>query len=232
MDRRKFISTVGASFASVGAVGQASAKRDLDKIHKQAVRIFQETQDQEKYERYLRNHGLTVQSTTVKIPAHGGGVGTQEASESKSSVSFSLSFEKCTNSLYVDLNFDLVDKQDIIEYPPNDGLAIAWARDDYSVKAPAGVYPSPMIEERRMIEYNGAAWHYNDKEGYNNNRFSGFVSLKLTLSTKPIYGYYWHTSNSHGRDPTFRFYDSGDVDTLDGQWAWKKEIKDSPSNIC
>lgn len=153
MNRRTLLKSIGVSISSIGVAGTATANPSPDDLHDRAVQIFQQTQDQQRFEQFLQNHGFTVRSTTVHPPVISEDVSTQEASESKSSVSLTLSYQLCGSNLYADLNWDLVDAQDLIEYNPKDGLAIAFQKDDYTIKSTSSTQGTSL---QQLQTYNGA----------------------------------------------------------------------------
>lgn len=221
---------MGVSLTSIGVAGIVSAKPSLDEIHERAVQIFQQTQDQQRYEQFLKRHGFTVFSSAVQAPAVTDGPSTQEASESDSSISLTLSFQQCGSNLYADLNWDLVDAQDLKSYEPKDGLAIAFQKDDFTIKSTSSTQGTSL---QQLQTYNGGAWHFDDYWGYNNDHNYGTATLTLNLrGGQPIYGYYWHYSSNYGYAPSFDILDSGDVRVSNQDYIWSKQPTKTPENVC
>lgn len=182
--RRGVLQTIGGFTATIGGVGIGAAdsgekngeksQRDSEKIRQQALQILDLTSSQEKFQKFLRNHGFKVASVTkTETPTANDGVTIQD-SQDNITTTLTLYSDCQTNS--INANFDWEYGNDSEKaFNKEDVNTLSFDYDHFDVLDHyAGSYCSFMEKKG-----GGVAYLFNSSKAYNNNTNSSYIDAKL-----------------------------------------------------
>lgn len=200
ISRRKVLSTLGATAAATGMVGQAAAGgRSSEKIFEQALKIREMTGSTELFEQYLLNRGFEISqqnSETHDYTESNGDVSIKRAERPNLDLKASVYTSTYSETSYADADWnvyrDLSDAwNDWDDAPkePEDVVGIGWEHTDYDIEW--DTWNSTEYASYWDSSHNDIVWKFSDTDAYMNRAdgddhlYGGWASVEMD-GTNPV----------------------------------------------
>lgn len=191
--------TISGTIAGLSVVGTASAKRTPEEIRQQAIKIRRESESDDAFKRYLKNHGFEIKretSKTVPFAKETDAISTQTIEQSDLTLngfvytSDGVSYAHGEWDVWWNEGDTWNDTEDLGE-APKDVVGIGWEHSDYDINWDS--WESDKYSTQETATVNNCAWKFSDgnatdeyvHEGASDHVFYGFCDVELT-PTNPI----------------------------------------------